>query len=143
MHLHFQVQALLIYRKSTLELRAQILGGDQRTFCNIISTTMFRDDDRTIFKRSNLVFRIARSGVGRQSLIQDGTLSCRLVLLSSMYMKNCVITFTNISPFLGLCTGYLKIIGKRRSPVRSRILHSPILFKEMTTTKDPCSLDDF
>jgi len=39
--------------------------------------------------------------------------------------------------------GTLKVMGKRTSPVRSRILPSPILFKEVTTTKNSCSLDDF
>ena len=33
--------------------------------------------------------------------------------------------------------------GKGTSPVRSQILPSPILFKEVTATKNPCSLDDF
>ena len=37
----------------------------------------------------------------------------------------------------------LKAKGKRMSPVRSRILPSPILLKEVTATKNPCSLDAF
>ena len=37
----------------------------------------------------------------------------------------------------------LKVTGKRKSPVRSQILPSPILFKEVTATKNPCSLDAF
>ena len=57
-------------------------------------------------------------------------------------MGNCVIAFTNISPLLDLCTGHLKVTGNEMSPVRSRILFSPILFKEVTATKNPCSLDD-
>ena len=32
---------------------------------------------------------------------------------------------------------------KRTSPVRSQILLSPLLFEEVTATKNPCSLDDF
>jgi len=38
---------------------------------------------------------------------------------------------------------HLKDTGKRTSPVRSRILPSPILFKEVIVTKNSCSLDDF
>jgi len=38
---------------------------------------------------------------------------------------------------------HLKATGKRTSPVRSQILPSPILFKEVTATKNSCSLDDF
>ena len=38
---------------------------------------------------------------------------------------------------------HLKVLGKRTSPVRSQILLSLILFKEVTATKNPCSLDDF
>ena len=38
---------------------------------------------------------------------------------------------------------HLKVTEKRTSPVKSRILPSPILLKEMTATKNPCSLDDF
>ena len=37
----------------------------------------------------------------------------------------------------------LKAIGKRTLPVRSRILPSPILLKEVTVRKSPCLLDDF
>ena len=33
--------------------------------------------------------------------------------------------------------------GKGTSPVTSRILPSPILFKKVTTTKNLCALDDF
>ena len=143
MHLYFQVQVSVISRKSTLELKALNLVGDQHTFCSIIFTTVFRDDDRTIFRRSNLVFKIATLGVGRQLLIQDGPLGCRLVLLSSIYMGNCVITSTNISFLQGFCTGYSKVTGKRMSPVRSWILSSPILIKKVTATKNPCLLDDF
>jgi len=38
---------------------------------------------------------------------------------------------------------HLKVTGKGMSPVRPQILPSPILFKEVTATKNPCSLDDF
>jgi len=135
MHFHFQVQAILINRKNTLEQMTLVSGGDQRTFCSIIFTIMFRGDDRIIFRRPNLLFRITTAGVGRQLLIQNGPLSCKLVLLSSTYMENCIIASTNISPLLGLCTGHLKATGKVKSPVRSQILSSSILFKEVTTTK--------
>ena len=107
MHLHFQVQALIISRKNILEQPSLIPGGDQWLF------------------------------------IQDNSLSCRLVLLSSIYMGNCVIVSANISPLLSLCTKYLKVTGKGVSPVRCRILPSPILFKEVTASKNSCSLDDF
>jgi len=107
MHLHFQVQALIISRKNILEQSTLIPGGDQRLF------------------------------------IQDNSLSCRLVLLSSTYMGNCIIVSANILPLLGLYTRYLKVTGKGVSPVRSWILPSPILFKEVTAAKNPCSLDDF
>jgi len=105
--------------------------------------TMFRDDDRIIFRRPNLVFRIATPGVGRQLLIQDGPLGYRLMLLSSTYMRNCVIASTNISPLKDFCTGHLGVTGKRMSPVRSRILPSLILFKKVTAMKNPYSSDDF
>ena len=36
-----------------------------------------------------------------------------------------------------------EVTGKRTSPVRSRILLSPILFKAVAAMKNPCSLDDF
>ena len=143
MHLHFQVHILLISRKSTVEPKALILGGDQYKFCSIIFTTMFRDDGRNIFRKPNLIFRIVTPGIGRQLLIQDGPLGCRLVLLSSTYMGNCVIASTNIWPLQDFCIGHSKVIGKRTSLVRSRILPSPILFKKVTATKNSCSLDDF
>ena len=38
---------------------------------------------------------------------------------------------------------HLKVTGKRMSLVSSQILPSPILVKEVTATKNPCSLDDF
>ena len=38
---------------------------------------------------------------------------------------------------------HLKITEQRTSPVRSQILPSPILLKEVTATKNPCSLDAF
>ena len=47
-------------------------------------------------------------------------------------MGNCVIASATISPLLGLCIGYLKVTGKRVSPLRSQILPSPILFKEVS-----------
>ena len=143
MHFHFQVHALLISDKSTLEQKTLILGGDQHALCSIISTTTFRDNDRTIFRRQKFVFRIATLGVNRQLLIQDGLFGCRLVLLTSMYMENCVIASTNISPLQDFCTEHLKVTGKRMPLVRSRILPSPILFKKVIATKNPCSLDDF
>ena len=37
----------------------------------------------------------------------------------------------------------LKATGKRTLLARSRILPSPILLKEVTEAKNPCSLDDF
>jgi len=37
----------------------------------------------------------------------------------------------------------LKVTGKRTPPVRSQILPSPILLKEVTVMKNPYSLDDF
>ena len=37
----------------------------------------------------------------------------------------------------------LDAAGKRMTPVRSQILPSPILSPEVTSTKNPCSLDDF
>ena len=46
MHLHFQVQALPINMKNRLEQKVLIIGEDQRTFCSVISTTMFMDDNR-------------------------------------------------------------------------------------------------
>ena len=142
MHFHFQVQVLLISRKSILEQKVLIPKG-QRTFCSIIFTTIFRDDDKIMFGKPNLLFRIAALGVGRQLLIHGGPLNYRLVLLSSMRMDNCIITSTNISPLLGLCIGHLKATGKGMSPVRSQILPSPILFKKVTTMKNSCSLDNF
>jgi len=36
---------------------------------------------------------------------------------------------------------HLKVTGKRTSLVQSRIHPSPILFKEVTTTRNPCSLE--
>jgi len=39
--------------------------------------------------------------------------------------------------------GACEVTGKRISPVRSRILPSPILFKAVIVTKNSCSLDDF
>ena len=63
MHLHFQVQALLISGKNTLEQTALILGGYQCTFCSIIFMTIFRDSDMIIFRRLNLVVRITIPGV--------------------------------------------------------------------------------
>jgi len=38
---------------------------------------------------------------------------------------------------------HLNVTRKRTLPVRSRIPPSPILLKEVTATKNPCSLDDF
>ena len=37
----------------------------------------------------------------------------------------------------------INVTGKRKSPVRSQILPSPILLKKVTATEKPCSLDDF
>ena len=37
----------------------------------------------------------------------------------------------------------LQVTGKRMSPVRFRILHSPVLPPEVTSTKNLYSLDDF
>jgi len=51
MHSHFQVQALLISENSILEQKTLIPGGDQHTFCNIIFTNIFRNDDMIIFSR--------------------------------------------------------------------------------------------
>ena len=143
MHFHFQVQALLISRKSILEQKALVPGGDQRISCSVISMTMLGNETKIMFRKPNLVFRITTPGVGRQLLIWDGPLNCRLVLLSLPYMGDCVITFINISPLLGPCIGHLKVIGKRTSLGRFRILSSPILFKEVTAMKNPHSLDDF
>jgi len=39
--------------------------------------------------------------------------------------------------------GACEVTKKRISPVRSRILPSPILFKAVIAMKNPCSLDDF
>jgi len=46
---------------------------------------------------------------------------------------------------VGMVVGIVafKAIGKRMLPVRSRILPSPILLKEVTWTKNPCSSDAF
>ena len=143
MHLHFQIQVLFINRKNTLEQKALIPREDKCTICSIISATMFRDDERIIFKRLNLVFRITTPGVDWQLLIQDGPLGYKLMILSSMYMWNCVTASTDISPLLGLCTRNLKVTGKGMSPLRSRILSSPVSFKEVITIKNPCSLNDF
>jgi len=63
MHLHFQVQLLLICGKSIPKQKALILGGDQHIICSTIFTTMFRDDDRTIIRKPSLLFRIATPGV--------------------------------------------------------------------------------
>ena len=63
MHFHFQVQTLLISGKNTLEQTALFPGGYQRTFCSIIFMTIFRDSDRIIFRRLNLVVRITILGV--------------------------------------------------------------------------------
>ena len=65
-----------------MEQPALISGGYQRTFCSIIFTTIFRGDDRLIFRKP----RITTLDVDRQLLIQNGSLSCRVVLLSSTYM---------------------------------------------------------
>ena len=81
---------------------------------------------------------IFTTGFGRQLLIQDSSFSCRLV-----HMENCINASANISPLVGLYKGYLKGTGNEMSPLRSQILLSPILFKEVTATKHPCSLDDF
>ena len=122
MYFYFQVQALLISGKSTLEQKALIPGGDQHTFCSIIFTTMLNDDHRIMFSRPNLVFRITTPVVGRQLLIQNGPLSCKLVFLCSTCMGNCVIASTNITLLLGLLrTGHLKVTGKEMLPVRSQI----------------------
>jgi len=64
MHFYFQVQIILISDKSTLEQKAPILDRDQHIPCSMIFTTTFRDDDRTIFKRPNFIFRIVTPSVG-------------------------------------------------------------------------------
>ena len=115
MYLYFHVLALLISRKNILERLALILGEDLHTFT---------------------------TDLGQQLLIQDGPFSCKLVLLSLTHIENYISASADISLLLGLWIRYLKITGKGTSPVRSRILPSPILFKEMTSTKNPCSLDD-
>ena len=110
-------------------------------FYSVISTTIFRGDDGIIFRRLNPV--PCTLSVGSQFLIQNDPLSYTLVLLSPTYMGNCVIAYVNILSLLDLCTGYLKATGKETSPIRSRILPSPILFKKVTVMKNSCSLDDF
>ena len=86
-------------------------------FCSIVFIVMLNNNGKIIFSRTNHVFRINTPGVGQQLLIQNGPLSCRLVLLSTTYMENCVIISANISSLPDHCIGYLKVTGKRMSPI--------------------------
>ena len=67
------------------------------------------------------------------------------VLLDMTHQQCPGFVMVTVSMMVGMVVGMvlLQVTGKMTSPVRSRILPSPILRPEVTSTKNPCALDDF
>ena len=89
-----------------------------------ISMHLYFQVQALIISRKNILELPALIPGGDQLLfIQDNLFSCRLVPLGSMYMRNYVIIFANISPLLGLCTKIFE--DHRKGGVTSKVSNPP------------------
>ena len=80
------------------------------------------------------------SSQGYQQLVRALEISVK-ALLDMTHQQCSGFVMVTVGIVVGMIL--LQVTGKRTSPVRSRILPSPILSPEVTSMKNPCSLDDF